>query len=615
MLWVALAVLAFLCLLAVTRRDAIHFLPLVLGLLAVVPLTLLVLRRSPRRLTGGWGRALDALVIVVVLVAVPDLVVISPDASEASALARFLDGVVQFHHDFLLGPANQVLGGDAVLVETASQYGVASIWFLAAWFQLAPIGYGTFGLLDGLLTALSFAAAFAVMRLAGVSRLLASVAIALGVAVLVYAREYPVGALPQEGPLRFGLPLVVILAVVAGARFHRWRALFRGAALVALGLSSIWSIESFGMTGVTLAALVSAEAVLRPPGERAPGLKRWVVLGLLACVCAHVLLALGTLVVSGELPDWGQYFAFLKAFLAGDLGNLTYDFVRFSPALAVASAYLIGAAALVLLVRERPDVARREPATVLALAGTSAYGIVLFYYFVDRSALHVLVYVCLPLLVTCTIWLALALRNRDALPRGLLTGTVASALALSALLVAVAWSSIGPGFERSALAHAPPGGRGLRDALDRLWHFPPVNPHSPAGERMLARHLPGERRSVVLIQPNMITEVLMRSERSNRLPLADPIEDGFIEDERRPGLVEAAAQLEDGDRLLLDDAALAGLAVVREDPDSELLEQLVPGAPTAPLELYALLEIDRRFMLRPVARRDGFVVVELEARR
>jgi hypothetical protein len=408
--------------------------------------------------------------------------------------------------------------------------------------------------------------------------------------------------------------MLVILALVAGDRFPRARSLCEGIALTAFGLAAIWSIEAFAMTGATLAALVSVRAALVPAGERFALARRWVVLGLIACVGAHALLALLTLGVSGELPDWTQYLAFLNAFLAGDLGNLTYDFVRFSPALAVAAAQLIGAAAVVLLLWQRPALARREPATVLALAGTSAYGIVLFYYFVDRSAFHVLVYVCLPLLMVGTIWLALILRNRETLPRGVPAGAVAFALALAALLVAVAWPSIGPGFERSALAHAPPGGRGLRGALDRLWDFPPVNPSAPAGERMLARHLPGERRSVVLIQPNMITEVLMRSGRSNRLPLADPIEDGFVEAERRPGLREAAAGLEAGDRVLLDDAALLGLAVVRRDPESELLDQVVPGAPTAPLELYALREIDRRFQLRPVARRDGFVVVELEPR-
>ena len=429
---------------------------------------------------------------------------------------------------------------------------------------------------------------------------------------LVYAREYPVGAIPQEGPLRFGLPLLVIIAVVAGARFPRARTYAHLGALAVFGLSSVWSLEAFAMTSATLAAVVGAEVVITAPGQRTARLKRWLLGAILACAGAHAVLALGTLAASGELPDWGRYVAFLHTFFAGDQSDITYDFARFSPALAVAAGYLIAAAAVVLFVRERPDLARREPATVLALVGASAYGIALFYYFVNRSAPHVLAYVCLPLLLTSTIWVGLLLRSRDFLPRALLTGTIAFAFAVSALLVAVAWSSIGPRFERSALAHAPPGGSGLRAALERLWDFPPISPQTPAGERMLARYLPGEDRSVVLVQPSTLTELLMRSGRSNRLPLANPVEDGFAPEASLPVLrASVHEQLEDGDRLLLDDAALA---VVREDPDSEVSRRYALGAATTPLQVEVLREIDRRFLLRPRVRRDGFVVVELEAR-
>ena len=54
-----------------------------------------------------------------------------------------------------------------MLAPTASQYGVTSIYLLAAWFQLAPIGYGTLGLLTGALTALWFGAGYGILRLAG----------------------------------------------------------------------------------------------------------------------------------------------------------------------------------------------------------------------------------------------------------------------------------------------------------------------------------------------------------------------------------------------------------------------------------------------------------------
>ncbi len=55
--------------------------------------------------------------------------------------------------DYLLGSANQLLGGGALLVNVpVSQYGVGLIYFLDGWFHLVPIGYGTLGLLDSILT-------------------------------------------------------------------------------------------------------------------------------------------------------------------------------------------------------------------------------------------------------------------------------------------------------------------------------------------------------------------------------------------------------------------------------------------------------------------------------
>ena len=67
--------------------------------------------------------------------------------------------------------------------------------------------------------ALLFAAGYCVLRLAGTSRLLATGALALGVVVLIYNLAYSVGFLPQRGPLRFGLPMALILAATAGERW------------------------------------------------------------------------------------------------------------------------------------------------------------------------------------------------------------------------------------------------------------------------------------------------------------------------------------------------------------------------------------------------------------
>jgi hypothetical protein len=614
-LWAAAAVLLLASLLTVTRLASLDPLPLALGAVLVPALVLAATRLRPWRPARPVGAALDALAVVLLLLAIPDLVVMTPEDPASTPLDRFVYGVIQFHHDFLLGPANQVLGGHAMLVDTASQYGVGSIYFLAGWFELVPIGYGSMGLLDGLLTALSFAAGYALLRIAGASRLLSASALAIGVVALVLSREYPVGGLPQEGPLRFGLPLLVILATVAAERLPRRATALQGVAFGTLAISSLWAFEALALTAATFAAITCFRAWLRPAGGRVRWFLRQAALGLAACVCAQLMFAAATLAGAGELPDWGQYFAFLNAFLFGDLGNLTYDFVRWSPALAVGAGYLASAAALVLLVRRRRTLAERERTTLVAIAGTTAFGVFQFSYFVDRSAPHVLPYVCLPLLLAGTLWLALLLDRRAELAPAVVPGALAISSALAVLLVAGAWDSAGARVGHTALAHVVPGGDGPVEAVDRLVHFPALAPAALAGERMLDRYLPGERRSVVLAQPNVATETLMRSGRANELPLADAWEDSFVGEERAPALREAVAALRPGRRLLLDAGMVAILGAVRADPSLDPLRPSDPGSPAAPLQVVALDALDERFRMVTVHRsRGGWVVMTLRRR-
>ena len=460
-------------LLAFTHLGSIS--PVVLALGAAAALAVLaaysrrggaVLPRVPRR----WGLAIDAAIVVLLLLAIPDLVIFGPGPS----LGGFTNSVIQFHHDLWLGPANQVLAGRALLVDSAAQYGVGPIYLLAGWFQLAPIGYGTLGFADGVLFALLFAAGYSVLRVAGTSRLLAAGALAIAVVVLVYNLPFAVGSIPQHGPLRFGLPMAVILAAVAEARWPRRSRAARATQFAVVGLASIWSLEAFAYTLFTYGALACFQAWMRPGPERLGWLARQAALLVAACAAAQLLFVAATLAFTGELPDYGWYFGFLHAFLAGDLAEITYDFTPWSAGLAVGGAYAVSATAFVLLVLRRREIVEREPAASLALCGTTAYGIALFTYFVDRSPDHVLPYVSLPAVLAGALWLSLLLRRAES--RHLSLGGLAFAISVAVLVLAVAWSSIGERFERSALGHAPPGGRSLDGALDGLWHPDPLDP-------------------------------------------------------------------------------------------------------------------------------------------
>ena len=173
-IWRAAAALTFGAVITVTHIGSLNIVPLVVGLPMVA--AVLFAYASGRRLpTVGrrWRLAADALVVVALALAIPDLVIVTPEATGLDFAERFADLTVAFHQEFLLGPSNQVLGGGAMLVDTSSQYGVGSIYFIAGWFELFPIGYGTLGLLDGVLTALYFVVGFLILRISRVSWLLA----------------------------------------------------------------------------------------------------------------------------------------------------------------------------------------------------------------------------------------------------------------------------------------------------------------------------------------------------------------------------------------------------------------------------------------------------------
>jgi hypothetical protein len=607
--------------LAFTALKSISPIPLVVGLVAVPLVPAAYERRaaagSPRK-RRRLGLALDGLALVLILLAIPDLVIFRPAASGSGFLPAFKAFVVQFHQDFVLGPTNQVLHGGAVLVDTASQYGIAPIYLLAGWFKLVPIGYGMLGLLDGILFALVYAAGYGVLRLARTPRPLAAAAIAVGVIVLIYNLLYSVGSLPaQHGPLRFGLPMVAILAATAEARWPRRGRIALAAQLAAVGLASIWALEAFAYTVLTFAAIVWFQAWTRPRAARLGWAGRRAVLALAACVATHLVFVGATLAAAGKLPDYGWYLDFARSFLFGRVGDITYDFAPWSAALAVGAGYAASAAGLVLLLRRRPDMAERERPGLIALAGTTAYGIALFSYFVDRSALHVLPYVSLPLLLAGTLWLSLLVRGSLGASRALRLGGLAFALGLTVLLTSVAWSSVGDRFDRSALGHLVPGGPSLHAAFRRLWHPPPFDGRrTPEGERLIASYMPGQERVLSLVTPDLETEILIRTGRVSRLPLGYPPEDSFIGSRYVPAINRAVAGLRPGDRLLTQDAALKEFAPLKRQPSPEAIVNLSKAnTGLAPVQAWAAHRIAARFKLR-IIRRDaqGFVVAALVPR-
>ena len=598
--------------LCVTALGQLSVAGLVVGAVVALVIILVWERISPGPAGRVAGGAFDVLVVVLLLAAVVNVVVYH--ASPAVPSTFVPPGLIQFQQDWILGPTNQLLHGGALLVnDPSSQYGVGMVYFLAGWFHLAPISYATFGLLDGILTGLVYVGGYLVLRMAGVSRLLSAAALALGLTCLIYHLTYPVGSLPELGPLRFGMPMGVILASVAAEAWPARDRAARALALVVVGIASIWAVEAFVYTLVAYLAMIVVQGLLRSAGARV----RWFLtqcgLALAACLLAHLLLAAATLMGTGHLPDWSQYLAYVKSLLLGGReGLITYGFADWSPGLAVGLVLLASAAALVLLLVRAPGLARRRRKILVALSGVTAYAIASFSYIDNRSSTYLLLYVGLPALMAATLWLQLVLDSPE-VPQLWQRAAVWLTLPIAAVMVAAAWPTVGSEFSQSALAHSYPSG-GLSTALHRLWHPPPIDPRAPAATRLVRHYLTGDR--VLILLPDaseLALETQMRAGRGDSLYMGDPAEDVFIPGVWKPRISHQIASLPARSRVLIDRAALSAVSRLRGlPPDYALSHPRFGGSQEINWILHRL---DQRFRIVPIHRGTGqFVVASLVPR-
>ncbi len=392
----------------------------------------------------------------------------------------FAPGIIQFQQDLILGPANQLLGGGALLVNVpVSQYGVGSSTSSPAGFTSCRSATAPSACWTGSSPPCSTSPGTPVMRLAGVGRLLAvDGAGRRGASRSFYHLHYTVGTLPEQGPLRFGLPMVVSSARRWAARAGRVagrRA--RGARVLAV--AAVWALEAFVYTPFTVLAMVGR----RPAASRrarAAVARRQLRAGRGAFVAAHVLLALATLArPPGSCPTGASTSpTSTRLCSAARRGRSATASPAGRPGWPSARGALVSARRARADACARARAGRARAAALIALAGLTVYGIALFSYTDNRSSTYLLPYVALPALLIAVLWLGLMLaRRRES--RAAATRALAGRWPSAAVMLAAAWPSIGATLRRSALAHAYPGG-GLRAALRRLWHPPPIDPRAPA---------------------------------------------------------------------------------------------------------------------------------------
>ncbi len=576
---VSLAVLALLFVPSSALRPGA-----LLPALAIAALALALLHaRSSWRPPAQMKDALDAAACVLVAL----LVIQLPD------IQAYAQNLIH-HHGFFLGPANDVLHGREMLSEAWSQYGVGSINALALAFRLIPVGYGGLSLIVVALTTAQYLCVYGTLRLAGLGQLLAALTVAVAVlGNLFYPIEVYV-TFPSATALRFGLPYLMILCAVLGARDPGRLKLMRRLIVAVLAIAAVWSFEAWVYCGVTYGSLVLIETLGAGTGVIRRAV-RGAAAGLAASAAAIAVFSLFTLLVSGRV-DWGPYLEYLRLYTSDEFGQLPVVFFSAGPLMA--AAIFLSAATLLWLVREQPQAI--APSMRIAIAGFTGLAVATFTYYLGRSHPNNLLVLLVPVVALGGLWMQLALSAAPSRRRAAVTAP----LALAAAMIAVAsWPSSKQTWGDTALGMVV-GGGSLRTGFERLAENPVLDPRAPGAAALLAEHLPQGAPAAVLTEPELTTEILLRAERRNLLPISNPNEDALIESSA--GIVRAVSEELPAGTLLLTSPAPSR---------SGLFSPIGQSRDFNGLQLLALSVLRRRFEFEPVVQTpDGLALVRLTPR-
>jgi hypothetical protein len=507
----------------------------------------------------------------------------------------FWDGWMVDNHNYYLGPVNEVLHGRTLLVDVFAQYGVGVIYLLAGLFSLIPIGYGTLALVLSALTVVEFGLIYAIVRIAGRSQLIAVLASGVAIVYVIYGQIQSFVAYPSTGPLRFGLPYVVILLEVVAARS---RARTRGlllASVVVTALASLWSFETFAYTLAAFLAITAVKSVAEREAVR--DILRQRLIPLVAAVAAlQVLFAVATRAASGGWPQWGTYLDYIRLYSVQ--GFYTLPVESWSPAFLLAGVSFASALLLAFVAVRRPTLLRSRKDLFVGLAGSTAFAILAFTYFVGRSHPNNLHHVAAPAIMACALWLCLLAEQRARLGPAVGFALIGVAVWSAFILVDRSRGELEAKWTHSALGTlVADGPSALSDRVRFLAGRPAIIPQAPEAVSLLRTFDPDSSHPLVLLEPELTTEVLLRADRGNALPIATPPQDIVLPAAVRHVLA-AVPRLRPGTIMLADPSYLA--AAPGSDPNASLTE-------------LAVWQVRRFFRLRMLARSpSGLVVARLE---
>jgi hypothetical protein len=460
------------------------------------------------------------------------------------------------HQNFYLGPANDIRHGRYMLVDDYSQYGVGVIYFLAAILAPLPFGYGSLVLVVGILSCVTLLAVYTVLRVATRSLAFAAIGTFLvlmsgSIATLLRSNQFP-----STGFLRFGVPWLLVCALVVAYRRERPALLPLLLAYATVGVAAVWSFETAFYTCATFVVSVLAIAATREDGRHVRCALAHLGAGMLAVILALATLVTATVAGSGSAPRIGGYLDFLRIYSVTGFGQLPIP--GWSLGFLIGGVYAVSLAAIWIIVTQARGSALAQPSAIVPLAAVTTFGATSLTYFLGRSHPNNLTHIAAPFVVLLTLWAAHAWRAWCDERHPVAAAGLALAAVCSALLVAQELPQLVDKAPDSALAAVlTTGGPGLVRDVRTLTAQPVISPQTPVVEALIRAHVPRTAGLLVAVSPGIATETLVRLDRVHVLPIGTPEQDD-LSPTRREQLVRQARDVRCGSYVVTQTAPLTG---------------------------------------------------------
>lgn len=466
---------------------------------------------------------IDALIIVLIILACLD--------------ASFS---IHLHQQgFYLGPVNRVLHGGLLLVDTFCQYGVAVIYFLAFLFKggWAPFSYQGFSLIISILFILQFCCVYLLLVKLVKNRFYALLLLIVALLLGVYGTLGVMQAAPSTGPLRFGLPYMVLVLILIRRGFQKPHRLTMVFEYLLVGLSSLWSFETFIYTLFMYVGICLFESFEEGGDDRlllCPFFQRLIFLSG-SIMMFQLLFILFTYAGSQKFPDWNTYFDFIRIYSTGEFGTLLID--PWSPWIFPIAIYF--ASLMIFLFRNVYLKNEGNNSTEsLLIFGLTLFGIAQYTYFLGRSHPNNLYHISTPAVIISGYWFVELIRKKHFPPPFRLAMKFVF-FAACTLIVLTTREEIAYKYQQHKT--------GLRIALhnmdaafsgrshDRLWdtlkgalHKKEEDPQVIEAVNFIHKYAREPRDVVVLLQTENTTKTLITVGRRQRFPMNDLEEDAIL---------------------------------------------------------------------------------------